>query len=52
MVEVHGTLGSPWWNMEDLNRLHVFYAAHEEDGTGGFRDVLVTQPEHPSLASW
>jgi predicted dehydrogenase len=52
VVEVNGTLGSLWWNMEDLNRLHVFYATDEEDGTGGFRDVLVTQPDHPSLASW
>jgi len=52
VVEVNGTLGSLWWNMEDLNRLHVFYAADEADGTGGFRDVLVTQPDHPTLAPW
>jgi predicted dehydrogenase len=52
VVEVNGTLGSLWWNMEDLNRLHVFYAADEESGTGGFRDVLVTQPDHPTLGSW
>ncbi|OGO54559.1 MAG: hypothetical protein A2Z32_00020 [Chloroflexi bacterium RBG_16_69_14] len=52
VVEVNGTTGSLWWDMEDLNRLHVFYAADEEAGTGGFRDVLVTQPDHPSLASW
>ncbi len=22
------------------------------DGTGGFRDVLVTQPDHPTLGPW
>jgi len=52
VVEANGTLGSLWWNMEDLNRLHVFYAADEADGTGGFRDVLVTQPDHPGLGPW
>ena len=38
--------------MEDLNRLHVFYASDEADGTGGFRDVLVTQADHPFLDMW
>jgi predicted dehydrogenase len=41
-----------WWNIEDLNRLHVFFAADERDGLGGFRDVLVTQPEHPFMKHW
>ena len=52
VVEFNGTEGSLWWNMEDLNRLHVFYAADEADRTGGFRDVLVTQPDHPFLGLW
>ena len=52
VVEVNGTEGSLWWDMEDLNRLHVFYAADEPGGTGGFRDVLVTQPEHPFMGQW
>ena len=52
VVEVNGTEGSLWWDMEDLNRLHVFYAADEAAGIGGFRDVLVTQPDHPFLAQW
>jgi predicted dehydrogenase len=51
-VEVNGTDGSLWWDMEDLNRLHVFYAADEKRGTGGFRDILVTQPEHPFNDLW
>ena len=26
VIEFNGTEGSLWWDMEDLNRLHVFYA--------------------------
>lgn len=52
VVEFNGTEGSLWWDMEDLNRLHVFYAADEADGTGGFRDILVSQPEHPFMDMW
>ena len=51
-IEFNGTEGSLWWDMEDLNRLHVFYAADEADGTGGFRDILVSQPEHPFMDMW
>ena len=52
VVEFNGTEGSLWWDMEDLNRLHVFYASDEADGTGGFRDILVTQADHPFLDMW
>jgi predicted dehydrogenase len=52
VVEFNGTEGSLWWDMEDLNRLHVFYASDEADATGGFRDILVTQPDHPFLDMW
>lgn len=50
--ELNGSDGSLWWDMEDPNRLHVFFTSDERDGLGGFRDVLVTQPEHPYLAEW
>jgi predicted dehydrogenase len=52
LVEVNGSEGSLWWDMEDLNRLHVFLAEDEREGLGGFRDVLVTRPDHPYLADW
>jgi predicted dehydrogenase len=52
VIEFNGTDGSLWWDMEDLNRLHVFYAADEADRTGGFRDVLVSQPDHPFMDMW
>ena len=51
-VEVNGSEGSFWWDMEEPNRLHVFLAADEGEGAGGFRDVLVTQPDHPYLRQW
>jgi predicted dehydrogenase len=51
-VEVNGTRGSLWWDMEDVNRLHVFLLDDEGERLGGFRDVLVTQPDHPFLRWW
>jgi predicted dehydrogenase len=52
VVEVDGTSGSLWWDMEDFNRLHVFHSRDEAERTGGFRDVLVTQPDHPFIDRW
>jgi predicted dehydrogenase len=51
-VEVNGTEGALWWDMEDVNRLHVFLLEDEGERLGGFRDVLVTQPDHPFVAEW
>jgi predicted dehydrogenase len=51
-IELNGSEGSIWWDMEDPNRLHVFLFADEREGIGGFRDVVVTQPDHPYLAQW
>lgn len=51
-IEVNGTLGSAWWEMDDPNRLHVFFLEDEEDGLGGFRDIIVTEPDHPLMAGW
>ncbi len=51
-VELNGSDGSIWWDMEDPNRLHVFLFADERERLGGFRDIIVTQPDHPFLAQW
>jgi predicted dehydrogenase len=51
-IEVNGSEGSLWWDMEDPNRLHVFLAEDEREGLGGFRAVLVTRPDHPYVAEW
>jgi predicted dehydrogenase len=51
-IEVNGTEGSAWWDMEDPNRLHVFLERDEREGLGGFRSVLVTERDHPWIRRW
>ena len=51
-IEVNGSDGSLWWDLEDPNRLHVYLADDERERLGGFRDVLVTDPSHPFLDQW
>jgi predicted dehydrogenase len=51
-VELNGSEGSLWWDMEDPNRLHVFLLEDERERLGGFRDVVVTNPDHPFLDRW
>ena len=46
-IEVNGSLGSLSFNLERLNELQVYTPER-----GGFADVLVTQPDHPFMASW
>lgn len=50
--EVSGTEGAAWWDMEDLNRLHVMLRSDDKASLGGFRDVLVANPEHPFVPPW
>jgi predicted dehydrogenase len=51
-VEVNGTDGSAWWDMEELNKLHVMFVGEERRGVGGFHDLLVTERSHPFMADW
>jgi predicted dehydrogenase len=51
-IEVNGTEGSAWWDMEEFNKLHVMLVADQGQGIGGFRDVLVTERSHPFMADW
>jgi predicted dehydrogenase len=51
-IEVNGTDGSAWWDMEEFNKLHVMLVKDQEEDLGGFRDVLVTEPSHPFMADW
>ena len=44
--EINGSKGSLAFDLERLNELHV------SEGTGGFRAILVTEPEHPFLEHW
>jgi predicted dehydrogenase len=47
VIEINGSLGSLRFNLERLNELQVY-----SPESGGFVDVLVTQPHHPFMASW
>jgi predicted dehydrogenase len=51
-IEINGTEGSTWWDMEEFNKLHVMFATDQAEGVGGFRDVLVTEPGHPFMEDW
>jgi predicted dehydrogenase len=53
--EVNGDRGSLWFDLEDLNRLHVHLDGGSEDDladVAGFRDVLVTERHHPYYQVW
>jgi predicted dehydrogenase len=49
--EIHGTKGSLAWDLEDLNRLHVYLEDDSPRELWGFRNVLVTESYHPNI-SW
>jgi predicted dehydrogenase len=52
-IELNGAAGSLAFDLERLNELE-FYDGDVADGgaTGGFRRILVTEPEHPYLSGW
>jgi len=49
--EVNGEKGSLAFNFEDMNRLQYFDASGEPT-TNGFRDILVTEADHPYAGAW
>jgi predicted dehydrogenase len=49
--EVDGTRGSLAFDLERLNELQLM-TLDGPTSTRGFRTILVTEPEHPFLASW
>ena len=52
-IELNGSAGSLAFDLERLNELE-FYDGDDTDGgaTGGFRRILVTEPDHPYLSGW
>ena len=50
-VEINGSLGSVAFDFEDMNVLH-FFDATEPAAVAGFRRIVVTEAEHPYIASW
>jgi len=52
-VEINGAHGSLAWDLEDLNRLHVFLDHSQKvEGVSGFENVLVTEAHHPYHRVW
>jgi predicted dehydrogenase len=52
VFEVNGSLGSLSFDLERLNELKVHWAEGGPGGTGGWTEVLVTEPTHPFIAGW
>lgn len=50
-IEVNGTEGSLAFGFERMNELEVYFR-RDPAPSGGFRRVLVTEPEHPYIAAW
>jgi predicted dehydrogenase len=51
-IEVNGSEGSAWWDLEDIDRLHVSLRDGNEPALTGFTDVHVTDPRHPLVPAW
>ncbi|HEY2711691.1 MAG TPA: Gfo/Idh/MocA family oxidoreductase [Chthoniobacterales bacterium] len=50
-IEINGSSGSLFFDLEELNRLQ-FYREDDASGRRGFRKILVTEREHPYLEHW
>ena len=50
-LEVNGSGGSLYFDLEDLNRLK-FFSVRDPKGRQGFRDIMVTEPVHPYVNRW
>jgi predicted dehydrogenase len=49
--EIYGSKGSITFNNERMNELEI-YDRTEPSETQGFKNIIVTQPEHPYVGNW
>jgi predicted dehydrogenase len=49
--EVFGSKGSLSYNFEEMNKLQ-FWSAKDGATTQGFREIMVTESQHPYMAGW
>jgi len=49
--EINGSRGSLVFDLEDMNRLR-FYDATDSEHTRGFREIIVTESNHPYVGNW
>jgi len=50
-LEINGSRGSIAFDFEDMNVLH-FFDGDDPAREGGFRRIVVTEPDHPYVAAW
>jgi predicted dehydrogenase len=51
MLEINGSAGSLFFDLEEMNRLK-FFSNRDPKDRQGFRDILVTEPTHPYMDNW
>jgi predicted dehydrogenase len=51
-LEINGEKGSLWWDLENLNNLHVYFKDEDPEDTRGFHKVNVTESYHPYFEKW
>ncbi len=51
-LEVNGALGSAVFNLERLNELELYLREPDDSLNEGFRQVLITERDHPLYAAW
>jgi predicted dehydrogenase len=49
--EIYGSKGSLIFTFDDMNNLQ-FWSAKDSPKTQGFRNVMVTEPDHPYMEGW
>ena len=50
-LEINGETGSAMWDLHDLHRIQ-FYDHRDEGHLRGWRDIHVTDGEHPYMKNW
>jgi predicted dehydrogenase len=50
-LEINGSAGSLFFDLEEMNRLK-FYNARDPQDRQGFRDIIVTEPTHLYIDKW
>ena len=50
-LEINGSAGSLFFDLEEMNRLK-FFSMNDPKDRQGFRDILVTEPIHPYMKNW
>jgi predicted dehydrogenase len=50
-LEINGSAGSVFFDLEEMNRLK-FFNRRDPQARQGFRDILVTEPTHPYMDKW